>query len=241
LSDQIATIERKLAKLNLDYTAKMSVLDQAGAFKTLRQNYAALHQKSEELGKLRSFIARLNDLENEKKRIRNSKENAILELDSKINAAHRAIKSLENTILDIHEYVQGKRKASFGIQTTTKKQVVQIVMRIDDDGSHSVDREKVFIYDLAALINEETRKAHPGILIHDNIFEVDDDTLRRGIKYVDEEVDLSEGRQYIVTINADRLEKATNNSTMYWKLRDRIAARYTKEKRFLRVKYQEGK
>jgi uncharacterized protein YydD (DUF2326 family) len=60
----------------------------------------------------------------------------------------------------------------------------RFVLRIDDDGSHSVEREKVFIYDIALLLNEYTKSRHPGLLVHDNIFDVDDDTLRKSLEFI---------------------------------------------------------
>ena len=57
-------------------------------------------------------------------------------------------------------------------------------MRIDDDGSHSIERTKVFIYDVALMFNNYTKKRHPRLLIHDNIFDVDQDTLVQCLNYL---------------------------------------------------------
>ena len=158
----------------------------------------------------------------------------MLRLQSNIIEARKTLESFERTILDIHEYVQGNRKASFEIKQTSKKQVVEIVMRIDDDGSHSVEREKVFIYDLALLLNEDTRKRHPGILIHDNIFDVDHDTLLKSLRYLTDRAKFDVGQQYILTLNADRLDDVTKRA-----LAPHVRAEFTKQHRFLKAKYQE--
>src|SRR6202012_3946025 len=107
--------------------------------------------------------------------------------------------SLERTILNVHQFIQGNRKASFEVRTTATKQIIDIVMRIDDDGSHSVEREKVFIYDIALLLNDFTKVRHPGLLVHDNIFDVDDDTLRKSLEFLLTEAEFDFEQQYILT------------------------------------------
>jgi uncharacterized protein YydD (DUF2326 family) len=146
------------------------------------------------------------------------------------------IDDFEKTILQIHEYIQGNREASFQIKKTDKKQVIEIIMRIDDDGSHSVERAKVFIYDIALLINQHTRERHPGFLIHDNIFDVDQDTLIKSIKFLESQANFGL-TQYILTLNSDRLE--LEDSTFLNDLDPYIKQRFTKKKRFLKTKYQE--
>jgi uncharacterized protein YydD (DUF2326 family) len=157
-------------------------------------------------------------------------------LQSQIHSQKNVIDDFQKTILSIHEYVQGNKLASFQIKNTNKKQVIEIIMRIDSDGSHSVEREKVFIYDIALLLNQHTQKKHPGFLIHDNIFDVDQDTLIKSIKFLEDRA-LFGSTQYILTINSDRLELEGNNSlndiTPY------VRARFTKQNRFLKTKYQE--
>ena len=87
------------------------------------------------------------------------------------------MESFLETILEIHEFIMKNKKASFEIKPIRTKDVFAFNLRIHDDGSHSVNRIKVFIYDLALLFNEETRIRHPKLLIHDNIFDVDQDTF----------------------------------------------------------------
>ena len=78
------------------------------------------------------------------------------------------------------------KEASFNIETknSRSKDYITFEMRIKDDGSHSLERTKVFIYDMALLFNEYTKKRHPRLLIHDNIFDVDQDTLVQCLNYI---------------------------------------------------------
>src|SRR5690606_15431575 len=124
-------------------------------------------------GQLKSFFSRYDQLLVDRQAKKSELETERLSLQASISIAADRLRSFERTILDIHQFVQGNRKASFGVRTTTRKHIVEIDLRIDDDGSHSVEREKVFIYDLALMLNDYTRVRHPGLLVHDNIFDVD--------------------------------------------------------------------
>lgn len=238
LSAELKFVDDNLRILDKQYSDSLKILDKEGGLKNLKQTYSAFQAKSDELGQLRSFIARYDDLIAQKQKAKSEKEAKILELQGSITTAREIIKSFEQTILNIHDFIQGNRKASFDIKPTSKKQVVEIIMRIDDDGSHSVDREKVFIYDFSLLTNKFTSQRHLGLLIHDNIFEVDQDTMGNSLKYLVEEVRLSDKQQYILTLNSDRLESFQDES-WYETLDGTVRARYTKAHRFLKVKYQQ--
>lgn len=234
LSQDISKLSKQISAIDRQYSEKLKILDQQGNLKNLKQTYAAFKDISDEASQLKAFISRYDDLEKQKQEARTKKEAQLLQLQSDIFAARQTLVSFERTILNIHEYIQGNKKASFEIKQTSRKQVVEIVMRIDDDGSHSVEREKVFIYDVALLLNRDTSARHPGILVHDNIFDVDQDTLERSIRYLVEKAEFSEGMQYILTLNSDRLGS---------EIRDLISpcvrAEFTKARRFLKTHYQE--
>lgn len=238
LKGQISDLSSRISALDERYRTYLQVLDSEGNLKNLRQTYAAAQTKGDELARLNAFLSRYDALELEKQKLRSNKEGKLVELQASIAEAEPVIKSLENTILDAHEYIQGSRRASFDVKTTTKKQAVEINMRIDDDGSHSIDREKVFIYDISLMIDAETRKRHLGFLVHDNIFEVDDDTLSKSLRFLTEKVKFTDGQQYILTLNADRLETAVDEATAT-RIADCAIAAFTKSKRFLKQKYQE--
>ena len=124
------------------------------------------------------------------------------------------------------------------MRTTNKKHVVDIVLRIDDDGSHSVEREKVFIYDIALMLNDFTQVRHPGLLVHDNIFDVDDDTLQRSLEFLLTRAAFEDDQQYILTLNVDRIERC-RQEVWYYELEQRVIASFTKSNRFLKTHYQE--
>lgn len=237
LLNEVSIVDKQLTVLDEQYSQSLAVLNQRGELKNLKQTYSAFKEKSDQLSQLRSFVDRYDKLEIDKQKIKSEKEADLLKIQSEIIAQKAVIDDFEKTILKIHEYIQGNKQASFQIKNSKNKQVIEIIMRIDSDGSHSVEREKVFIYDIALLLNEYTQSRHPGFLIHDNIFDVDQDTLIKSLNFLEDQA--SFGRtQYILTLNSDRLEIGLKNEKA--RLQTYVRASYTKQNRFLKSKYQES-
>jgi len=86
------------------------------------------------------------------------------------------------------------------------------------------------------LLNKYTQKNHPGFLIHDNILDVDQHTLKKNINFLESKANFG-STQYILTLNSDRLEIA--NIELLSSLDSYVRARFTKNRRFLKAKYQE--
>ena len=138
----------------------------------------------------------------------------------------------------------GNKEASFDIETKNSSKVkdyIEFEMRIDDDGSHSIERTKVFIYDLALMFNENTTKRHPKFLIHDNIFDVDQDTLIQCLNFLSKKEEQHPNFQYILTINRDKIENEEREKLLNINIPEHRRANFTKENRFLGTKYQEHK
>ncbi len=112
-------------------------------------------------------------------------------------------------------------------------------MTIDYGGSHSVERVKVFIYDLSLLLNEFTARNHPSFLIHDNIFDVDQDTLLESLNYL-YTLKNSDSFQYILTLNSDKLDNRESKERLLFDIHDYARAVFTKSDRFIKgSKYSE--
>jgi len=237
---EIKELNKQLADLDRRYSKFLAILNQQGQLKSLRQTYASYQVKNDELSQLKAFIDRYDQLAIDKQQKRSDKETELLRLQGSIAAARDRLKSVERTILDIHQFIQGNRAASFDVRTTSTKQVVDIVLRIDDDGSHSVEREKVFIYDISLLLNDFTKVRHPGMLIHDNIFDVDEDTLNKSLEFLFTRADFENEQQYILTLNVDRITHATEE-IWYDDLKRAVVASFTKADRFLKATYQEAR
>lgn len=238
LQVEIRDINKQLAELDRRYAKLVSVLNQEGQLRNLRQTYASFQAKSDELGQLKGFFSRYDQLLVEKQAKKTEIEKEKLRLQESILIADDRVRSFEKTILLIHQFIQGNRRASFEVRTTTKKQVVEIILRIDDDGSHSVEREKVFIYDIALLLNDFSKVRHPGLLVHDNIFDVDDDTLQKSLEFILTRAAFDDEQQYILTLNLDRVQHC-RDEVWYEELERSVVATFTKSNRFLKTHYQE--
>ncbi|MHA3914258.1 DUF2326 domain-containing protein [Halovulum sp. GXIMD14793] len=237
LERELKEVRSALKVQDRDYQKRLKLLDQTGALRTLKQTFATYQEKSDQLSDLRSFITGYDTAISQKREQQLDKDIELQRLQSSIDDAETVKESFERTILDMHGYVMGNRQASFKYITTPKKQVVEISLRIDSDGSHSVEREKTFIYDFSLLQNEHTSERHFGLLVHDNIFDVDSDTLRRNLNYIASHMHEFRG-QYILTLNSDRASSdAPDEMTA---LQSVVRARFTKADRFLKISYQES-
>jgi uncharacterized protein YydD (DUF2326 family) len=180
--------------------------------------------------------------EKTKKALRLRKTQEIMEIDSQIEENKNYMDDFTNTLLEIHEAIMGNKECSFTIQTVDKassKRPADISMRIFDDGSHSVDRTKVFIYDMALLFNINTRKRHPLFLVHDNIFDVDQDTLVQCLNYLSKQEEKFQDFQYILTLNRDKIENEERVKLINMDIDKHKVATFTKEQKFLKQNYQE--
>lgn len=238
LEQELKEFEGRILALNKIYSEKLSLLDQEGILVSLKQTISIHEKKIEEFSALSSFIKKHSEYDTEHKSKKREREDEIYLLESYINDSKDVIESFEETILDMHDYVFGNRRSSFEIKVSKRKEILKFELRTDSDGSHSINREKVFLYDLALLINSRTAENHPGFLIHDNIFDVDQDTLIKSINYIGENLSLLSDKQYILTLNSDKFSDA-DLEALNIDLNDYERAAFTKENRFLRMQYQE--
>lgn len=241
LKKELNQLNEVVRKLDNDYSQKISLIDNGEVLRDLKTSIKIFNDKNSELSNLRSLIERYDTAERDKKILEAEKTVLISDFDEELYQKAKIIKSFRETILEIHEKIMGNREAHFEIKTTKNKNVVEFVMRTDDDGSHSTERMKVFIYDISLMLNEYTKQYHPGFLIHDNIFE-DDDSIEKSLNFL---YGYNEKRpnefQYIVTLNSDLIELASQNNKLSFNVNDVKRASFTKENRFLGLKYNETK
>lgn len=241
LKSELSEINSIVRKLDEEYSEKISILDNGEVLKDLKTSIRIFNEKNRELNNLRSLIQKYDESERDKKKLEAEKAVLLSDLEEELYKKQETLKSFKETILTIHEKIMGNREAHFEIKTTKNQNVVDFIMRTDDDGSHSTERMKVFIYDISLMLNEYTRINHPGFLIHDNIFE-DDDSIEKSLNFLFEyNYKTPNEFQYIVTLNRDLIESATRNGKLLFEIDNLKRAAFTKDNRFLGIKYNETK
>lgn len=238
LLGELKRINLNVKALDLRYKEKLGVIDKEGDLKSLKITVSAYQKKLEEQSRLSSFIMKYNEYDQHIKITKQERSGKITVLDSLVIEANPTKVAFEKTILAIHNYVMGNKRCSFNIEISDKKEVVNYELRIHDDGSHSNEREKVFFYDIAMLLTPEIAEFHPGLLVHDNIFDVDQDTLIKSLNFLAENADALGDKQYILTLNSDKFHPGDMES-LKLDIDNYKRASFTKDKRFLRKHYQE--
>lgn len=242
LESQLKSIAEQIRILDDEYSEKLKIIDKKGVLKNLKISLKIYEAKKESISRTK-FLFEQYEKHEKKKRILNlQKTQQIMEIETEIEQNEEMMDSFMETILQIHEFIMGNRECSFSIQTIDKAQSktpVELVLRIYDDGSRSVDRTKVFIYDMALLFNQYTRDRHPLFLVHDNIFDVDQDTLVRCLNYIYSQEEQYQDFQYILTLNRDKIENEEQRKLIRMDIDEHQVTVFTKEKKFLGRNYQE--
>lgn len=242
LESQLKSIAEQIRVLDDEYSEKLKVIDKKGVLKNLKVSLKIYEAKKDSISHTKFLFDQYEKNEKKKRMLNLQKNQQLMEIDSEIEQNKEIMDDFIDTILEIHESIMGNKECSFSLQTVDKarkKTPVELTLRIYDDGSHSVDRTKVFIYDMALLFNQYTRDRHPLFLVHDNIFDVDQDTLVQCLNYIYKQEEQYQDFQYILTLNRDKIENEEQRKLIQMDIDEHQVAVFTKEKKFLGRNYQE--
>ena len=242
LESQLKSIAEQIRVLDDEYSEKLKVIDKKGVLKNLKVSLKIYETKKDSISHTKFLFDQYEKNEKKKRMLNLQKTQQLMEIDSEIEQNKEIMDDFIDTILEIHESIMGNKECSFSLQTVDKarkKTPVELTLRIYDDGSHSVDRTKVFIYDMALLFNQYTRDRHPLFLVHDNIFDVDQDTLVQCLNYIYKQEEQYQDFQYILTLNRDKIENEEQRKLIQMDIDEHQVAVFTKEKKFLGRNYQE--
>lgn len=242
LESQLKSIAEQIRVLDDEYSEKLKVIDKKGVLKNLKVSLKIYEAKKDSISHTKFLFDQYEKNEKKKRMLNLQKTQQLMEIDSEIEQNKEIMDDFIDTILEIHESIMGNKECSFSLQTVDKarkKTPVELTLRIYDDGSHSVDRTKVFIYDMALLFNQYTRDRHPLFLVHDNIFDVDQDTLVQCLNYIYKQEEQYQDFQYILTLNRDKIENEEQRKLTQMDIDEHQVAVFTKEKKFLGRNYQE--
>ena len=242
LESQLKSIAEQIRVLDDEYSEKLKDIDKKGVLKNLKVSLKIYEAKKDSISHTKFLFDQYEKNEKKKRMLNLQKTQQLMEIDSEIEQNKEIMDDFIDTILEIHESIMGNKECSFSLQTVDKarkKTPVELTLRIYDDGSHSVDRTKVFIYDMALLFNQYTRDRHPLFLVHDNIFDVDQDTLVQCLNYIYKQEEQYQDFQYILTLNRDKIENEEQRKLIQMDIDEHQVAVFTKEKKFLGRNYQE--
>ncbi|MEI6296494.1 MAG: DUF2326 domain-containing protein [bacterium] len=238
---EVQKIQEELNSLDEKRADLLIHVDKNDSLSILKEGFYTYTKKKDEYATTQANLDEFERINREVVILRIKKDNLFSELDAKIFEISKVIKDFNKTIAEINEYIMGNAGVSFDISTVNKassKQIVKLDLRIPDDGSHSVDRTKVFIYDISLMLNKDTNKRHPMFLIHDNIFDVDQDTLVQSLNFLAEQ-EVKTNFQYILTLNRDKIENEERQKQIKLKIKEHTRASFNRRNRFLKVDYKE--
>ncbi|MDQ2087914.1 DUF2326 domain-containing protein, partial [Herbivorax sp. ANBcel31] len=243
LEEQLNDLAEQIRILDEKYSEKIKIIDKKGVLKTLKASLKIYESKKDSFSHTKFLYEEYEKNEKFKKSLMLKKSQQILDIDTLIEENKSSIDAFTNTILEIHDAIMGNKECSFTIQSidkTQSKTPAEINLRIYDDGSRSVNRTKVFIYDMALLFNSITRIRHPLFLVHDNIFDVDQDTLVQCLNYLSKQENKFQDFQYVLTLNRDKIENEEKIKLINMDIDAHKIATFTKQKKFFKNDYQEN-
>lgn len=231
-----------IRELSQHHGEMMRQIDQKGAMQELRVGLTQAVAKRESFVRREAAYQQLKIAESTRDDLRLQRELAIATLRKRLSEAADIQQVMDKTVGDIHERIMGTRQTSFHLHLEAgaqRKHPLELELRVPDDGSHSVERTKVFVYDAALLFAPCTQTRHPGFLLHDNIFDVDQDTLVQCLNFLHEQVQQGNDFQYILTLNREKIEIEERAKLIKGNVDDMCRAKLTKAHPFLGQRYQE--
>ncbi len=243
LERELGEISEMIKDIDNEYAEKINILDQKGVLKNLKTTLRIYEEKKKSSAHTQYLFSCYEKNMKKKEQLSLKKSQGILDIGDLLAKNNEKIVEFEKTLLDIHEKIMGNKMSSFKLETenkTSSKKPIRINFRIYDDGSHSVNRTKVFIYDTGLLFDEYTNKNHPKLLVHDNIFDVDQDTLVQSLNFMYEQEMKNYDFQYILTLNRDKIENEERLKLIKMNIEEHKVAVFTKDNKFLSKSYQEG-
>lgn len=242
LKPEHETLGKLISELSQRHGQLMRQLDQKGALQELRVGLTQAVAKRETYVRREAAFEQLKMAESAREDLRLQRELAIAALRKQLGEANEVQRVMDKTVGDIHERIMGTRQTSFHLNLETgaqRKHPLDLELQVPDDGSHSIKRTKVFIYDSALMFAPCTQARHPGFLLHDNIFDVDQDTLVQCLNFMHEQVQQGNDFQYILTLNREKIEAEERSMLIKGEVDDICRATLTKANPFLGQRYQE--
>ena len=212
-------------------------VDRHGILQELRTGLEVATRRSDEYHRLNSQFIQYEARKKEVEVIKAERGNDLIRVNEMLSEYEQLIQSFNDTVVGLHETIQQTSHASFRFSVRSKRPLT-FDLRIQDDGSHSIDQVRVFIYDFALMLDQYSKHNHPHFFVHDNILEVDQDTLTRCLNFLNTMIDHEDEFQYILTLNSDRV-MGEFAEDVELQIEDVKRASFTKQQQFPGIRYQE--
>ena len=222
------------------------------SYRSLRKTISELGDQQKRLTKLQSSledgktkkVADIPAILNKEKKESEKIDAALgqLKADPAFEAVEGDLVAIERQLASFHDRIMGNSEASFRFEISDSKTTnnpISFDCRILDDGSYSINRDRTLLYDFSLLFDPVASVNHPGYLLHDNILEVDQDTVYQTLNFLAEQIAAGEDFQYILTLNRDKISEAESLGEISLDIESAKVASFTKEKQFLRQRYSE--
>ena len=232
-----------IASKSHSHGALVQKVDKKGILKELEIGYDLARKKSEDYYISQERYNRYEDTLRDIEELKIQRSSAIQTLRTNIDHTKETLKMLNETIVDYHQFIQNSARAALSFtyaKSASAKRPVGLHFSAQDDGSKSVNMIKVFIYDLALMLSPATSRNHPGLLIHDNILEVDQDTIEKSLNLLGKlHSEDKESFQYIITLNSDKVMSEESLKNLTVDIDSLKIASLTKDSQFLKRRYEE--
>lgn len=242
LDEKRRNLTEQIRRLSSDHADLVSRVDRKGTLKELSAGLSVAMHKQQDYYRRVTLYDQFTGADQRKEDLKSERQLAMDGLRKHLQD-HKAIEaSMNYEVSAIHQRIMGVANASFTLQLNTGariKQPLDFELMIPDDKSHSIERTKVFIYDCALMFARCTQGRHPGFLVHDNIFDVDQDTLVQCLNYLQEKIDDGVDFQYILTLNREKIEAEERNQQIHTDITEARRAILMKTAPFLGFRYQE--
>lgn len=242
LTSRHREVQKRIGELTDSHLKLTQQLDNREVLSELRNGLIAASEQSESYRMLQSQFQMHERQKEEKAELKLQLETQLREV-GRLMEAHKEIEAaVEARIVELHKRIMSSPEASFKFvlaESTRGDQPLGIDVRTKADRSKSVDEAKVLIYDFALMTAPGSKDRHPGFLLHDNILDVDNDTLIQSLNFLGELEDAGTDFQYILTLNRDKIEPKEISDQITLDVPGHTVARFSKQAPFLKKNYQE--
>ncbi|MFI1735187.1 ABC-three component system protein [Streptomyces acidicola] len=206
------------ARLDTELSAVLKDLSEGGALDRLTALQKILAQEEAKLGALKHRLEVAQTVEASSREIEATRIDLVREVDTDLQERQQQISQATVLFHDLASRLYGSDRPAY-LSVEAGKSSLKIIPKISSDVSQGINKMAIFCFDLTMAVIGHREGRAPDFLVHDShIFDgVDDRQVTRALEAA---VDITEteGMQYIVTINEDKLTQTRSlgfDSTPY--------------------------